>query len=170
MYRLIQLFFDICILRKGPQDVPAMPWMLYLILPVYIAVNLSVLLLNSYPFPALFIQVFIDFSLLAGFCWSLVFFSGKPARFLQTLTALIGTESIISCFAIPVIAIMIFFPNTISGFVMLGLMVWNWLVIGHICRHALDRPLILGLGLSLLFILISSQIMALVFPVLFNQN
>lgn len=169
MYQLIQLFFEIAILRKGPQDVPAAPWLLRLILPVYVTVNLLILLLNSDWSTALQ-QIAVDFLLIAGFSWPLLHFAGKPARFRQTLCALLGTDTVISFFAIPAVASLNTQANELAFFAMLVLMVWHWLVTGHIFRHALDRPLFFGLGLALLYILISSQVMALLFPVVSTQT
>ena len=169
MYQLIQLFFEIAILRKGPQDVPATPWLLRLILPVYVTVNVLILLLNSDLSTALQ-QIAVDFLLITGFSWPLLYFAGKPARFRQTLCALLGTDTVISFFAIPAVASLNTQANELAFFAMLVLMVWHWLVTGHIFRHALDRPLFFGLGLALLYILISSQVMALLFPVVSTQT
>ncbi|MGZ4957773.1 MAG: hypothetical protein ACXV7J_00860 [Methylomonas sp.] len=169
MYPLILLFFEIAIFRKGPQDVPATPWMLRLLLPVYLIVNLLVLLLNSNLTAAL-LQIVVDFLLLAGFSWPLLYFAGKPARFRQTFCALLGTDTVISFCAIPAVASLNSQATDLAFFAMLALMIWHWMVTGHIFRHALDRPLFFGLGLSLLYILISSQVMALLFPVVSTQT
>jgi len=165
MNHLIKLFFQIALLRKGPQDVPAHPGLLRLILPVYLAINLLILLLNDYWSTALQ-QIAVDFMLMLAFSWPLLHFSGKQARFPQTLCALLGTDAVISFCAVPVVASLNSNPADIAVLAMLLLMVWHWLVTGHIFRHALDKPLFFGLGLSLLYILISSQVMALLFPVI----
>lgn len=169
MYHLIVLFFQIAILRKGPQDVPATPWLLRLVLPVYVVVNVLILLLNSDLLTAL-LQITVDFVLLVGFSWPLLRFAGKPTRFRQTLCALLGTDTVISFCAIPAVASLNSQATDLAFFAMLALMVWHWLVSGHIFRHALDRPLFFGLGLALLYILISSQVMALLFPVISTQT
>ena len=101
-----------------------------------------------------------------GFSWPLLYFSGKSARFPQTLCALLGTDSLITLCAIPAIASLVAEPSELGYIAMLILMVWHWLVGGHIFRSALDKPLFFGLGLSVLYILISSQVMALLFPVI----
>ena len=169
MYQLIVLFFEIATFRKGPQDVPASPWLLRLVLPVYVAVNVLILLLNGYWSTAL-LQITVDFLLVAGFSWPLLYFAGKPARFRQTLCALIGTDTVISFFAIPAVASLNSQATDLAFFAMLALMIWHWLVSGHIFRHALDKPLFFGLGLALLYILLSSQVMALLFPVVSTQS
>lgn len=169
MYQLIVLFFEIAIFRKGPQDVPASPWVLRLILPVYVAVNLLILLLNE-DWSSAFAQVFVDFLLNVGFSWPLLYFAGKSGRFQQTLSALIGADIVINCIRIPAVASLNTEAADLAYIVMMVLMIWHLSVIGHIFRHALDKPIFFGLVLALLYLLISSQVMALLFSVVSNQS
>ena len=163
MYELVLLFFQIAIFQKGPQDVPASSFVLKLLLPVYVLINYLILLLNGAVSTAV-LQILADFTLIVLFCWPLLYFSGKTARFPQTLAAMIGTDIIISFFALPAIATLNVHANNLAYFSMLALVLWHWLVSGHIIRHALDRPLFFGLGLALLYIMLSSQVMAALFP------
>jgi len=162
MYELILLFFRIAIFKSGPQDVPASPMVLRLILPVYVAVNYLVLMLNGSTSTAL-LQIGADFAMMLGFVWPLLYFSGKPARFRQTFAAMIGTDSVISFVAIPAIASLGNQASPLAYFAMLALMVWHWAVSGHILRNALDRSWFFGLGLALLYIMLSSQVMMALF-------
>lgn len=163
MYELVVLFFQIAIFRKGPQDVPVSPLVLRLLLPVYVLVNYLILFLNGAQETAL-LQIGADFGLIVLFCWPLLYASGKLARFPQTLAAMIGAGIIISFFALPAIATLNTHANDLAYFAMLVLVLWHWLVSGHIIRHALDRSLFFGLGLALLYIMLSSQVMAALFP------
>lgn len=168
MYELIMLFFRIATFRQGPQDVPASPMVLRLTLPAYVAVNYLILLVNGSSSTAL-LQIATDFALMAGFIWPLLYFAGKPARFQQTLAAMVGTDTIVSFAVLPAIASLNSHPNELAYFAMLGMMAWHWVISGHILRHALDRSWFLGLGLALLYIMLSSQVMAALFPVLVNN-
>jgi hypothetical protein len=163
MYELMQLFFQIAIFQKGPQDVPASNALLKLLLPVYIAVNYLILLINGASGTA-FLQIAVDFGLIVGFSWPLLYFASKSARFPQTLSAMVGTDTVISFMALPAIATLNSHANDVAYFAMLGLVLWHWLVSGHILRHALDRSLFFGLGLALLYMMLSSRIMAALFP------
>ena len=163
MYPLLLLFLEITAFRKGPQDVPV--WLLAWVMPVYVLINLAILLMSSEWAMAL-LQVAVDFGLLLGFSWPLLFFSGKPARFKQTLIALIGTDAVINFFALPAVASLNNEATDLGFFAMLVLMIWHWLVTGHIFRHALDRPFAFGLALAFLYLLISSQVMGILFPVM----
>lgn len=163
MYELSLLFFQIAIFKKGPQDVPASPMVLRLVLPVYVAINYLILFLNGAAATAL-LQIAVDFAMIVMFCWPLLYFSGMQARFRQTLGAMIGTDIVISFFAIPAIAALNANATDLAYFSMLALVLWRWLVSGHILRYALDRSLFFGLGLALLYIILSSQVMAELFP------
>lgn len=162
MYQLMVLFFEISILRKGPQDVPASPWLMRLMLAPYLLVNLLILWLDGSWLRAI-VQIGAETALLVGFSYPLLYFSGKTARFPQTFTALLGCDTLISLCAIPAVASLHTQISDIALIAMLVLMVWHWLVNGHIFRHALDRPLLFGLALAFLYILISSQVMTLLF-------
>lgn len=162
MYQLIVLFFEICIMRKGPQDVPASPWLVRLMFIPYLLVNLLILLLDSDWSHAL-LQISAETVLMVGFCYPLLYFSGKTARFPQTLTALLGSDVVISLCAIPAVASLNTQISQVAYIAMIVLMGWHWLVNGNIFRHALDRPLMFGLALAFLYILISTQVMTLLF-------
>jgi hypothetical protein len=164
MYRFIELFFQIAILRKGPQDVPASPTMFWLLLPVFAGVNLLILFLSGFTWAGVLL-IAINLLLMAGFSWTLLHFADKTARFPQTFCALVGIDTLISFCQLPAVAGLNSEAADFASLAILGLMVWQWLVSGHIYRHALDRPLFFGLGLALLYILISYQVMAVLFPV-----
>ncbi|MEY4210842.1 MAG: hypothetical protein RLZ92_1223 [Pseudomonadota bacterium] len=165
MYPLLQLFLEITAFRKGPQDVPTASWLMPLILLVYVLVNLAVLLLSSDLSSAL-MQVVVDFVLMSGFIWPLLFVSAKLNRYRQTLVALLGTDALINFFALPTVASLTNEASDLGFFAMLMLMMWHWAVTGHILRHALDRPLFFGLGVAFLYLLISSQVMEVLFPMM----
>lgn len=163
MYQLVMLFFRIAMLKNGPSDVPASPLVLRVMLPLYVAINYLILMLHGSASTAL-AQIGADFAMMVVFVWPLLYFSGKPARFRQTLAAMVGTDTVISFIAIPAIASLNSNPNELAYFAMLALMAWHWVVSGHILRHALDRSWFFGLGLALLYIMMSSQVMAGLFP------
>ena len=89
----------------------------------------------------------------------------KLGRFYQVLSAVLGTDALISFFALPGMASMETGQGGLLVFlVMLGLIGWHWAVIGHIIRNALEQSLSFSLGLAFLYLLGSYQVMALLFP------
>jgi hypothetical protein len=164
MYDILKLIFDICLFKKGPQDLPYSIWLLRILLIVYTGVR-ALMLSIHFGWLNVLLQVIADVVLVAGFFWVLLYLARKLGRFYQVWSAVLGTDTLISFLALPGMATM----ETGQGgllvvLVMLGLIGWHWAVLGHIIRNALDQSLSFGLGLAFLYLLGSYQVMALLFP------
>lgn len=163
MFEILKLFADICLFKKGPQDVPYSVWFYRLTIVGYSIVSL--LLLNmSMNWRSAVIQLLVEVGLVLLFVGLLLSFSRKLKRYYQTVAALFGTDAMISFCAIPALATMKtgHWPG-VTYPVILGLMIWHWAVMGHIFRHSLSVSLSFGLGLAFLFIIGSIQVMTLMF-------
>ena len=160
MTALLQLFFDICIFRKGPQDVPSSPFLFQLTLAVYgliglLLLNLEVDLAHS------LLRLVMEAAMLMGFLYVTLVSAQLKNRLLQTAIAMLGTDAMISAFALP-------FLVAISGveeakgvyIVLLMLMLWHVAIMGHILRHALSRSYGFGLGLAIFYFVATFQVMA----------
>lgn len=163
MKRLAVLLFELTVLRRGPQDMPTGLAFQKSVLLAYVLVNLVLLQMSS-AWSTAVLQLVLDCLLMVSFTWPLLYVSGYRARFSQTLTALLGADAVINFFALPALASLNQAPSELGILVMLLLMLWHWLVIGHIYRHALERPLLFTLILAFLYLMLSSQIMEAVFP------
>ena len=168
MSRLLTIWLDICLLRAGPQDLPASRVLLGLTLTSYLLVS-TLLSLPGYPaFTSLQIAA-ADLVLLVLFAASMLYLTGRAARFNQTLSALAGSGTLLGLLGLPLVhalyraqdAEQVSLPVLLFW---LLLMVWNLLVMAHIMRHALSTSLFVGLGVSLLYALLSMQIIVALFP------
>lgn len=164
MKRLLGLFFELTALKKGPQDIPVNSSVIQIVAGAYLVINLTILQLNN-DWGVAALQILVDLLLMVVFTWPLLYFSGWTNRLQQTLLALMGADAVINFFALPALASLNHQPTDLGFFAMLLLMLWHWLVIGHIYRHALERPLFMALGLAFLYLLLSSQLMEALFPV-----
>jgi hypothetical protein len=164
MWALIKLIFDICCLAKTPQDIPYSKNLLTLLLLIYIAIAFLILSPSEGFFKGV-LEVGVEVLLMIFFVWSTLFFYRKTPRFLQTLCAVTGTDSLISFFALPaMLALSVQGLSDLAGIIIMGLMIWHWVACGHIFRHALSQSLLFGLGLAFLYIVGTYQIMDLFFP------
>jgi hypothetical protein len=163
--RLLQGFWDICLLRRGPQDLPASQTLLRLALLVYALAGFTLTLLQETAARAV-IAVAADLGLLVLFVQFILYLDGRTGRFVQTLTALAGTGALFALLAWPILAWSaslplpreaIAFPDLLG----LGLMVWNIIVIGHILRHAIDAKLGLGIAIALAYAIVSIKLVEL---------
>jgi hypothetical protein len=168
MFELIKTVWDICVFKKGPESLPHSLWLLRLLL--FVDVIVSVLLASiSAGWIRSGLQAVVGVVLIIVFAWAMLVISGKSARFLQTTAALLGTDALISFFAIPATATMaIGFSNAVVFLVTTGLIIWHWAITGHIIRRALGKPLVFSLGLAFLYILACYQVMGFLFPTLGN--
>ena len=168
---LIKLFFDICLLRKGPQDLPASGLLLGLTIFANLVVSVVLLGLETDWADAV-IQALVGGAMLLGFLFITLRVAGLMPRFLQTSIAMLGSDALISSFAVPLLAMMIVAsPDEKSAdafllilkTIFLIMMLWYVAVLAHILRHALSRPLGIALALAIVYVLASVQVMSLLF-------
>ncbi|MFZ2170229.1 MAG: hypothetical protein WAW61_11400 [Methylococcaceae bacterium] len=170
MYDIIKLLFDICLFKKGPQDLPYSVWLLRILLVVYISIRVLMLSIH-FAWLNVLLQVMVEIFLVAGFFWIMLYLVRKLGRFYQVISAVLGTDALISFFALPGIASMETGQGGLLVFlVMLGLIGWHWAVTGHIIRKALEKSLSFSLGLAFLYLLGSYQVIALLFPEVAGVN
>lgn len=164
MMLLLRLFFNICLLRQAPQDIPYSQMLLRILIVIYAIVAVLALLPTDNLLKTLF-EVSVEIILIAAFVWGVLVYSQKKGRFVQVLCAFLGTDALISTFALPALAFTSM--NELSDGVMIALfclMVWHWVVCGHIIRHALSKTLDIGLGIAFLYSWGFYQVMNSLFP------
>lgn len=170
MGRLLQRFFEICLLRAGPQDLPASRFLLGLGLLAYCAVGV-VMSVQNLDVPRAILLVALDTALLAVLLFALLWTRAALERYLQTLTALLGTGAILQLAALPILSWQQegLGDETISAALMIAsLLLWLWLlwdlfVIGHILRHTLSARLPIGVLLGLAYLFISYSVTRILF-------
>ncbi len=169
MYPLFKLVFDICLLKKGPQDIPYSAGLFFLFLPIYIATSLVILMLSVDVISAL-MQTMVELLLTVFYCKFVLYLAAKRPRYQQTLCALIASDALISLVAVPFMAALMWYESLLAFLCIILLMIWHWLVSGHIFRHALSQSFSFGLGIAFLYILLSYQVMAFLFPELMTNQ
>jgi hypothetical protein len=167
MLQLIRAWFDICLLRRAPQELPASSYLLGLSLCCYGLVSVLVSS-QSYPFSKALQLATVDLGMLVLFVWSLLYLQRKTARINQTLSALAGTGSLMGIIALPLL--LAIGPETVAEPVpapllslWLLLLLWNLFVMAHIIRHALSSSFVIGFGISLLYALLNMQVITTLF-------
>lgn len=147
MRALFDLFLDICLFRKGPQDVPASTVLLKICLLTYALSGFMVLLLSTSTSVAI-LQILLDLLLLIGLLHLALLLRRHLLRFEQTLIALTGAGTLAGLLALP-LTFWIVQQGTdgdiiLPSFLMLVLMFWSISIMAHILRHALDIPIWAG--------------------------
>lgn len=164
MFEVIKLLFDICLFKKGPQNLPSSLWLLRLLVVVDVIVSFLMVSIRT-DLAVSLLQAIVGALLTVGFSWLMLFVGRKPERFYQTAGALLGADALISFFTLPGMASMMTGRGALPAFIItIALMIWHWAVTGHIFRNALGQTWTFSLGLAFLYILGSYQVMALLFP------
>lgn len=168
MGKLIGRFIDICLLRAGPQDLPASSALLALTLLAYIASGVIVLLPSASPGSAV-TQALVDTLLLAGLLRLALQWRGFPKRFDQTLAALAGAGAFLGMIAWPLVA-SIYYADAqglaapFQSLLLLAVFVWTLAVIGHILRHALSTSYAVGFLFGTVYVMLSMGLLSWFFP------
>ena len=167
--RLINVFVDICLLRAGPQALPASRFLLGLTLLLGLVTGTVVLVEGAGgPLPALLLQL-IDLALVLGLLYLATSLSGLQARFLQTATALLGSGVLINLISMPLQLLMGDDPSTslfgeLAVLLYLLLIPWALLVVAHVLRHAFELRLSAAMLISLGYFMVVNWLVQGLFP------
>ncbi len=168
MLPLVKTWLNLCLLRKGPQDLPVSRFLLGLSLCCYVLVSLLVALPSSGIAEAVPLAL-VDVGMLTVFVLALLYLQSKTARINQTLSALAGSGSLMGLLALPLVLLVDTgqsaeqVPAALAG-LWLSLLIWNLFVMAHIIRHALSSSFAIGLGAAVLYALVSMQMVTTLFP------
>lgn len=169
LHALLNPFVQICLLRKGPQDLPTSGILLGIALTAHTVMSI---LLSKISLDALhaLLSGLLDSVLLVVLTAALLFAQRHGSRLIQTVTALAGTGAIITLLALPASGWLHGADQSAGegGFALIVLLIltgWSLAVVGHIFRHALSIPYFFGLVLAAVFYWISISVFRAVFPV-----
>ena len=96
MTELLRLYSQIALLRKGPQDVPAVGLLLLLTAVAYFIVNALMVLLLPLPTGPWLQALALDVVFTLAWYWVLLRTFGRGARFLQTAAAILGYRAVLT--------------------------------------------------------------------------
>lgn len=164
MFSLLQLYWPLCQLQRGPQDLPVDRGLL---LRTVLLCLLTGLLSFSISTSAADAVIRATASLAISFTLWFVLLRAiaKPGRHIQTLTAIFGCALIVNLLLLPV-AWLLESAGEHPGFLpwlLLGLLVWSQVINGNILRHTLEWPMWGGVALALAVFLLRYQLFTLIF-------
>jgi hypothetical protein len=168
MNALARAIFDIAMLRLGPEDLPASRFLLRVSLTAYVVLGaIGTAFYVSGPVELL-AQTALDLILVFGFFGLLLSLNRKSARLQQTMTAVLGTGSLLYLVRLPLDlwldALPEGAPATVPALLMLLLAVWSIIITGHILNRALEIPFLGGIVLGVAFFVINIAAYAALFP------
>ena len=150
MLALIETLIDIIRLRKGPDAIPHSTFLLVVIIALWLLAGLLMMFLTA----ELDEQDFVIGTVtgIAGLlCYAaLIVLSGKSARLLQTVMALLGCGALLSLmFVAGNVVLTPFLSENITNFIVTLILLWTVPVEGHIISRTLDRHWYIGVAIAM---------------------
>lgn len=169
MGQLIQLFFQIAVLRRGPQDVPASTVLLALTVVGYFTINLVIsAMLPSLDGPWL-PRLLLDVAFTLAWYVLLLKLMRRPERILQTTTAVFGFQAVLS----PVLVVSEWLALRYQhdavwqlpfSLIALVLLVWLIAANGHVVKAALEWSGPASIALVILQVLVENLVVLTLSP------
>jgi len=159
LFVLFNFFLDLCLLRTRPQDLPASPVLLRLLVILAVLVNLTLVGGRGGLWAALG-ESLAEVALMLAVLYVALDRYGHPGRFTQTASALLGTGVVMGLIALPLSGL----GGGLAALALLALLAWNILVMGHILRHAFDIGLALANFAALGYTFFSYSLLSILFP------
>jgi hypothetical protein len=164
MLSLLRLFWPLCQLQRGPQDLPADPALLGQNVLLCLLTGLLSFSL-SMPFGEALIRAVVSIAISFAI-WVVLLRQLAPAgRQLQTLIAIYGCAVILNLLLLPVLWLLEA-SGEHPGFLpwlLLALLVWSQLVNGNILRHTLEWSLAAGVALALGIFILRQSLFSVIF-------
>jgi hypothetical protein len=163
MLLLAKAFLDIALRRQTPANLPASVLLLALVACVAALTEVFGALLPPPPNGQIPLRIVLEVGLPLAFTWILLAFARRRARFLQTATALLGVGALASLILYPLDSLIGVMGEDKLMSLPIGV-IWTAVLIGylaafaHIWRSALDSRLLLGVGISLGYLVLRISI------------
>ncbi|MCG8312194.1 MAG: hypothetical protein MI976_03175 [Pseudomonadales bacterium] len=169
MKAILLLYLQICRMRVGPEEVPAVTSLTFLTLLAYMLLTfVARISIGDLPID----YSAASFGVITGFWCLLVYavlsFKGVANRFQQTFTAAIGTDIILTCLSLPLVVLATRLPSEsplvqLAAVLWLVIFVWDVLIKGFIFHRAFQVSPLLGnlfaLMVNLLVMLIDQSLL-----------
>jgi len=162
MAELIKLVWDVCCLRRGPQDLPHSPALLALLCVLWLAVQAVGAMLLGLDRDAVAGSL-LPLVLNLGVLFLLLLVRNVPNRFVQTATALIGCGLLFLLLSVPIALLAGGQPLTpgqmtplqiLLGLVSLPLLIWKLMIDANIFRHSMNVPFLVAIAIAVMWFIV----------------
>lgn len=158
---LLTLVWDICRLRRGPQDLPYSPRLLLLVCAFSLGLQLAIAYVLAVEQDTLGAGV-LSLAFQLGVLYLLLNLRGVRSRFVQTALALLSCALLFILLSLPIALLAGDRPlapeqmtplQVLLGLISLPLLIWKITVDAHILRHSLNVPFLAGIGIAVLWLI-----------------
>lgn len=169
LYVIAHSFFKICKLESGPQDLPSSQSFLFIVTATYMCISTIIPVLFDISVLQALLQTILEICITFFLSFSLLYMTGYYSRILQTLTAIMGVETLFHFIALPILILEIYFKSVnidigLVPILAILLMTWNLTVYAHILRHALSSEFYVGFLVTFIYLIVTVVISQTLFP------
>jgi hypothetical protein len=166
--QLASIFLDIALHRKGPDALPASRFLFGLVLAGYLTVSLLALQI-SWPLSQAMGAMILDVAFYLAFFGVVLRLTQRSRRFWQTVTAVLGAETFLSCLALPLLWTRSAESDgtaseVLATSLLLMILLWSIDIAGFVLSRALDRPYIVGMLIMIGYVFSSMMLGEFLFP------
>lgn len=164
MLAYIRALINIAFLKAGPEDLPASQFLLGITLVFYVLAQVPVSVIAYRP-GAMPLQIIAVSLLLAvAGLWILLVLTGHRSRYVQTLTALLGTSALLTLLSVPLSLWRQAMsttdpPSAIPVLGIVVIMLWSIAIDGHILARALSKPFFIGLLVAVAYFFLHTTLL-----------
>ncbi len=169
MKLLLKLFFDICLLKARPQDVPASGALLSLTAILVMISGVASILSPAFGLAQSIMVCLLDVALTLVLLALFLHITNLSSRLIQTATAVFGTGVIINLVSLPVVRLLDAGSRN-QGYGLLGgvfyfaLLLWSVVIMGHILRHSFNLRLSGGILIAVAYFLLINTLVQTLLP------
>jgi len=161
---LVTYFVNLCLLRATPQQLPGSSALFGVVFVIYALVGTVMMTVSGLePVPALVVSLFALMLMLGALRVGLLLY-GHPGRFDQSATAVMGSDSLMTLLVLPLMDS----GGEMGGgsaLLLLGLVMWSVVILGHILRHTFDLTRGQGFAVAALYWFASQYLITFLFPI-----
>jgi hypothetical protein len=164
MMPLLRAYLQICLLRLGPQDLPASAFLLQLAAVAMLASGTLMLALDLGALIPALLGVLLDMVASAALLYLGLQVIGQLPRFVQSLSAIYGTAALLQLVAIPILLLIGDNPGEsvlaqLAVLLYLGLLMLSLAILGHILSNTFDMPMWGGVMLAISYWLLFNSLL-----------
>jgi CDP-diglyceride synthetase len=169
VWRLILVFVEITLHRRGPEHLPSSQFFFLLVLGVSTCVDLLVLQVEEVAARSVVVSL-LTTVLDIAFVWAVLRTFDRERRFRQTMSAMLGVTALLSLLIVP-LALWSQALDVPEGEValpwlfLLVLAIWQIDIWGFVLARALGRPYALGVAIMLGYVLLTVSLQQSMLPV-----
>ena len=166
MHQFIKVFLEIILWRRGPQDLPASRFLVWVTLAAYLMVSVAQLALLNEPAATWLFFLVVDPLLLMSTVWLVLKLYGRSARYNQTISAVLGCSALLGLLVyLPLHMVLIGnLAESNSGAAQLAALFEVTvfvLVMGRIIERATDSSMFTGVAVALTYFIVSISLFGL---------